>query len=139
VGIDFSHAMLEIARRGARDEGVADRTRFVQDEFLGHDFGGERFDVVIAMGVFDYLEKPEPFLAKMAQVARGKIVASFPRFSLVRGTARRLRYRLTGRGDVFYYSPSDVARLAERSGIARARLVRIDASGGGVVLVGEIG
>jgi ubiquinone/menaquinone biosynthesis C-methylase UbiE len=137
LGVDFSEPMLAMARDAAKQAGVADRTEFIHGEFLGHDFGDERFDLSIAMGVFDYLEEPAPFLAKMAKLTRGKVVASFPQYSLVRGTARRLRYRLTRRGDVFYYSTDDVDRLAERAGIKRHKLVRVDSSGGGVILVGD--
>jgi 2-polyprenyl-3-methyl-5-hydroxy-6-metoxy-1,4-benzoquinol methylase len=137
LGIDFSESMLSIARDAARSHGVADRIEFISGEFMKHDFGEERFDLSIAMGVFDYLEQPAPFLAKMSALTRAKLVASFPRFSLVRGTARRLRYRLSGRGDVFYYSPREVERLARDARVAAHRLVRVDSSGGGVILVGD--
>lgn len=137
VGLDFSAPMLELARRGAREAGVAGAIDFQRGEFLAHDLGAETFDVSIAMGVFDYLEDPQPFLTKMARLTRGVVLASFPKFSLVRGTARRLRYRLTDRGDVFYYTAAGVAELAARAGIRRHRLVRLDSSGGGWVLVGD--
>ncbi|HSK02214.1 MAG TPA: class I SAM-dependent methyltransferase [Kofleriaceae bacterium] len=137
LGLDFSEPMLEIARRSAQDTGVGDAVEFRRGEFLAHDFGAETFDVAIAMGVFDYLEEAQPFLTKMARLTRGKVIASFPKFSLVRGTARRLRYRLTRRGDVFYYTADEVAALAAAAGLARHRLVRVDSSGGGWILVGE--
>lgn len=73
--------------------------------------------VSIAMGVFDYLEEAQPFLTKMSQLTRGVVLASFPKFSLVRGAARRLRYRLTRRGDVFYYTADDISRLALLAGL----------------------
>lgn len=139
LGLDFSEPMLEIARRAARQAGVGPAVDFQRGEFLAHDFGGETFDVAIAMGVFDYLEEAQPFLSKMARLSRGKILASFPKFSLVRGTARRLRYRLTRRGDVFYYTADEVSALATRAGIKQHRLVRLDSSGGGWVLVGDNG
>jgi 2-polyprenyl-3-methyl-5-hydroxy-6-metoxy-1,4-benzoquinol methylase len=137
LGLDFSEPMLEIARRSAREAGVGGALDLQRGEFLAHDFGAETFDVAIAMGVFDYLEQAQPFLSKMARLTRGVVLASFPKFSLVRGTARRLRYRLTDRGDVFYYTADDVSALAERAGIKRHRLVRLASSGGGWVLVGD--
>jgi len=137
LGLDFSEPMLELARRGAGEAGVGPAVEFVRGEFLAHDFGAETFDVSIAMGVFDYLEQAQPFLSKMARLTRGVVLASFPRFSLVRGTARRLRYRLTRRGDVYYYTAEQVDALATRAGLKRHRLVRIDSSGGGWVLVGD--
>ena len=137
LGLDFSEPMLAIARRSAESAGLSGAIDFQRGEFLAHDFGAETFDVSIAMGVFDYLEEAQPFLTKMARLTRGKLLASFPKFSLVRGTARRLRYRLTNRGDVFYYTADTVSQLAERAGIKRHRLVRLDSSGGGWVLVGD--
>jgi 2-polyprenyl-3-methyl-5-hydroxy-6-metoxy-1,4-benzoquinol methylase len=137
LGLDFSEPMLEIARRSALEAGVGPAIDFQRGEFLAHDFGAEAFDVSIAMGVFDYLEQAQPFLTKMARLTRGVVLASFPKFSLVRGTARRLRYRLTDRGDVFYYTAGQVAALAAAAGLRRHRLVRIDSSGGGWILVGD--
>ena len=137
TGLDFSEPMLELAREGARKADVDAKIEFVRGDFVSHDFGATTFDTSIAMGVFDYLEDPGPFLAKMSKLTRGKVIASFPQYSLVRGTARRLRYRLTGRGDVFYYSPDAVHRLAERAGLKQHRLTRLESSGGGVVLVGD--
>lgn len=136
LGLDFSAPMLELARASAR-QANATACDFVEGEFLAHDFGGEQFDVSIAMGVYDYLDKPAPYLAKMSAITRGTIVASFPRFSPVRGTARRLRYRLTGRGDVYYYTADLVSRLARDAGIERHRLVEVTSSGGGWILVGD--
>jgi 2-polyprenyl-3-methyl-5-hydroxy-6-metoxy-1,4-benzoquinol methylase len=136
LGLDFSAPMLELARRSARDASVT-TAEFVQDEFLAHDFKGETFDVSIAMGVFDYLSEPAPYLAKMAKITHGKILASFPASSLVRGTARRLRYRLTGRGDVYYYTRERVEDLVRRSGIKHHRFVTVSSSGGGLILVGD--
>lgn len=139
MGLDFSEPMLEIARAGARKAGVEAKIELACGDFMSHDFGATTFDTSIAMGVFDYLEDPGPFLTKMSNLTRGKVIASFPRYSLVRGTARRLRYRLTGRGDVFYYSADAVHQLAERAGLKKHRLTRVDSSGGGVVLVGDNG
>jgi len=138
LGLDFSEPMLAIARDTAEKAGVQQRVELIRDEFIAHDFKDERFDVSIAMGVFDYLEAPLPFLTKVASLTRGKVLASFPRFSLLRGTARRLRYRVTGRGDVFYYTPDQVSELACRAGIPRHQLIHVDSSGGGVILVGHV-
>lgn len=136
-GLDFSEPMLEIARRSASEAGVGSAAEFVRGEFLAHDFGTDTFDISIAMGVFDYLEEAQPFLTKMSKLTRGLVLASFPKFSMVRGTARRLRYRLTSRGDVFYYSADEVGRLAARAGLKKHRLIRLASSGGGWVLVGD--
>ena len=50
---------------------------------------------------------------------------------------RTLRYRLSGRGSVFFYTRTDVERLASEAGLQRSRIVPIESSGSGFVLVGE--
>jgi 2-polyprenyl-3-methyl-5-hydroxy-6-metoxy-1,4-benzoquinol methylase len=135
LGVDFSKSMLRLAREEADRQGVQGACTFQEGNFLDLALD-EKFDVVFAMGVFDYLPDPKPFLRKMAETSRGTTIASFPGHSLLREPARRLRYRLTQRGDVHFYSEGDVRELAEAAGFARYRILRITSSGGGFALVG---
>lgn len=135
VGVDFSANMLRLARAKAETEGVTDICEFIEGDFQDLHFD-ESFDVSIAMGVFDYLPQPQPFLKKMAAVTHGKVLASFPGHSLIRERARRLRYLLQGKGDVYFYEEADVRRLAEGAGLTGSRIQPIHSSGTGFVLVG---
>ena len=136
LGVDFSGNMLELARAQAKEHKVEAVCEFRQQNFMEADFN-EQFDVIIAMGVFDYLFDPEPFLCKMAKVSRGRVIASFPGHSLVREPARRLRYILTNRGDVHFYTEADVRKLADAAGFAKYEVIYKSASGGGFILVGD--
>lgn len=136
VGVDFSENMLKLARREAETHGAGGVCEFVRANFLDADLGG-RFDVAIAMGVFDYLPEPVPFLRKMVSLTDDKVIASFPAFSPVRSTLRNLRYKLAGKGSVYYYSEADVRRIAEQAGVREVTLIPITSSGGGFVLVGK--
>lgn len=136
VGIDFSENMLRIARHEAERHGVTERCEFIHANFLDATLPRE-FDVAIAMGVFDYLPEPAPFLRKMASVTRGHLIASFPGHSRIREPARRLRYAVSGRGAVFFYSEDDVRRLAEEAGVRVRQLIPIASSGTGFILVAE--
>ncbi len=71
VGIDCAPKMLELAHKSAQEEHVSDRCQFVQADFLSHPFP-DHFDYSVAMGVFDYLREPGPFLQKMRGVTREK-------------------------------------------------------------------
>lgn len=135
VGVDFAAKMLQLARREAAEHRVEGVCEFVQANFLEWD-PAESFDVSIAMGVFDYLPDPATFLNKMAAVTTGKVIASFPGHSLVRKPLRRLRYRLAGKGDVYYYTGQDVERLAAQAGLNNSKVIPIHSSGTGFVLVG---
>jgi 2-polyprenyl-3-methyl-5-hydroxy-6-metoxy-1,4-benzoquinol methylase len=135
LGLDFSNNMIELARREAKQHGVEAVCEFQLGDFLSLQLE-EKFDVVFAMGVFDYLSDPVPFLRKMHQASRGKTIASFPGHSLVREPLRRLRYQVTRRGDVHFYDEGDVRRLAEEAGLGSFQVIRVTSSGGGYILVG---
>ncbi len=136
LGVDFSSNMLDIARAEARQHGVEGVCEFRQADFTVAQLT-ETFDVTIAMGVFDYLREPQPFLKKMADVTRGTVICSFPGHSTVRKLARRMRYKLTRRGTVFFYAEEDVARLAKGAGFQSYEIVPLRSSGTGFVLVGK--
>jgi 2-polyprenyl-3-methyl-5-hydroxy-6-metoxy-1,4-benzoquinol methylase len=138
VGLDFSSAMLEIARQESLRQGTQGRCEFVRVNFLEWQ-PAEAFDVAIAMGVFDYLPDPLTFLRRMASATStsGRVIASFPGHSLLRKPLRRLRYKLAGKGDVYYYTLDDVKRLAEESGLERHTIIPIRSSGTGFILVGS--
>jgi ubiquinone/menaquinone biosynthesis C-methylase UbiE len=136
VGVDFSSNMLRLAQQEAEQHNVADVCEFIQADFLELELK-ETFDLSIAMGVFDYLPDPLTFLRKMVSVTTGKVIISFPGHSLLRERARRLRYKLAGKGCVYFYNEDDVKQLAVASGLRNSLIVPIRSSGTGFVLVGE--
>lgn len=136
VGVDFSENMLALARGEAEQHRVADRCEFVQADFLDLDLE-ETFDISIAMGVFDYVPDQVPFLRKMAALTTGEVIVAFPSHSLIREPARRLRYKLAAKGDVFLYGKDDVERIATEAGLPDWAIIRIASSGGVFVLIGK--
>jgi 2-polyprenyl-3-methyl-5-hydroxy-6-metoxy-1,4-benzoquinol methylase len=136
TGLDFAPGMLELARRLTQREGVADRCTFVQGDFLEKDLG-ERFDVVLAMGVFDYVNPALPFLRRMVQASQGRVIASFPGKNLVRMHLRRWRYALRN-CPVYFYSEQDVDRLAREAGLREWKIVKMAHSGTAYVLAGSV-
>jgi hypothetical protein len=138
VGVYFSENILVLARREAEQHWVADRCTFVQTDFPELDLE-ETFDISIAMGAFDYVPDQVPFLRKMADLTTGKALVAFPSHSLIREPARRLRYKLAGKGDVHLYPPvrqGRPRRIAAGAGLRNWELVRIDPSGDAFVLIG---
>lgn len=135
LGVDFSENMLALARQEADQHGVADRCEFVRADFLEFDTE-ETFDFSVAMGVFDYVPEQVPFLRKMAELTSGRVIVAFPGHSLIREPARRLRYRLAGKGEIYLYSRGDVERIAAEAGLRDREIIRVDSSGGIYVLVG---
>ena len=124
TGVDVSASMLDLARQEAAAAGVEDRCQFIDSSFLDYSPGG-KFDVVVAMGYFDYLEEPLADLRKMVAVSRGRIFASFPKRWEFRAPVRKIRF-LLAHGFVRFYTRRQVTDLFARAGVAAGRLSLID-------------
>jgi SAM-dependent methyltransferase len=85
VGVDFSAAMLELA--GRRLKRFGSRARLCHADVLEADIGG-RFDIVLALGVFDYTPEPDRVAARMYELCAGTAIASFPRWNWLKGPIR---------------------------------------------------
>jgi len=123
VGLDFAESMLDIARRLAEKEGVADRCRFVNADFMARKFD-EPFDVALAIGLFDYVADCLPFLKKMRRISRLKVIAAFPRKWTWRAPVRKLRLALRG-CPVYFFTRPQIQRLMTQAGFQRFTIERL--------------
>ena len=133
VGIDFSAPMLELAREHARAARVVEQCEFIQADFLDYPFQ-ETFDVVVALGVFDYIADPVRVLKRMTELTNAKVVASFPGVSPVRAPLRKLRYALRG-CPVYFYTGAKLRQICHEAGLAKFRIDKFASSG--YMLVGK--
>jgi ubiquinone/menaquinone biosynthesis C-methylase UbiE len=125
VGVDFAADMLALATDYAKAEGVADRVRFVRSDFDA--FSDTRpFDVAIAIGFFDYIADPLRTLTHMRELARGRVLASFPKHQFPRSQLRARRYAAKGVIVRFYDGP-EIERLARDAGFRTVRVIPISA------------
>jgi len=113
VGLDVSENMLAMARSRL------DRLRDCHVELVAADFAqwpsDEVFEVVVAMGFFDYVADPAAALVRMAQRAGHSVVASFPSRHWLRMPLRKARY-LFKACPVRFYSRRQIASMAEAAG-----------------------
>jgi cyclopropane fatty-acyl-phospholipid synthase-like methyltransferase len=121
IGIDLAENMLDLARKYSEDAGVSDKCKWIKSDFLKGEGIDGKFNYILAMGFFDYLSGPEPFLEKMGEYLSGTIIASFPKRWEFRNFIRKIRLTLFGCG-VRYYTEPEIRRLFSKSGMNSGKL-----------------
>jgi SAM-dependent methyltransferase len=126
VGVDFSEPMLGLAReRLARFDVPVD---LVLGDFREVTLEGT-FDVVLGLGLFDYLPDAAPFLRRMREVCSGTAVASFPGWHWFKGPIRKVRYEVIRKVPIFDYTADGLRRMFTEVGFSQVELVRPGRSG----------
>jgi SAM-dependent methyltransferase len=128
VGIDFSEPMVDMAR--ARLERFGPRVELILGDFLETPLDGS-FDVVLALGLFDYLPDPHRFSRRMYELCApgGTLVGSFPTWSWIKGPARKVRYEVIGDCPIFNYSRRELELMLGASGFEQVEILSPGRSG----------
>ena len=125
VGIDFAVNMVKLAQEQALVQNVKDRCQFMVGDFMQMEFH-RSFDICLAIGVFDYIAQPQPFLEKMRSTSNHWLILSFPSTSMVRTPLRKIRYWFK-KCPVYFYDQVKIERLV--SGLGPYRLIKIPGQG----------
>jgi SAM-dependent methyltransferase len=128
VGVDFSEPMIDLAR--ARLTRFETRTELIVDDFLAAPLDGP-FEVILAVGLFDYLPEPHRFARRMFELCApgGCVVGSFPTWSLLKGPVRKVRYEWIGNCPIFNYSRRELELMFGASGFGRVEIASPGRSG----------
>lgn len=128
VGVDISAAMLELAREYTESLGSS-KTRF---EFVLSDIDAyssqDKFDIVVAMGFFDYINTPVESLKKLRGLCNHSVIASFPSISFYRTPIRKVRY-LIKKCPVYFYRREQIERLAHLAGYSGCEVTKLPGAG----------
>ena len=125
VGIDLSHEMVVLARARLAAAGAGDRAEVVMGDALRWE-PGERFDLVYALGVFDYEVDPRHLLRKLAQLSRNQVLATFRRAWAFRSPFRKLSYQLRGR-PIYLHTAASIRRAMHDTGFRNVSVRRLTA------------
>ena len=119
VDVDLSDTMLGLAReRLAR---FGDKVELVQGDFVETPLAGP-FDVVLALGYFDYIGDAERHVRRMRELCSGSAIASFPRWTWTKGPIRKLRYEVINNCPIFDYTADDLRSLFGGAGFEQVEL-----------------
>ncbi len=114
TGLDFAPEMLKLAGQLAEKEGVADRCNFVLSDVLDWKTN-EKFDMVIAIGFWDYVADPLPRLQVIRGITKKTFLSAWPRAGTVRAAIRKIRLKADG-CPVYFFSLPQVEDYLQRAG-----------------------
>jgi hypothetical protein len=89
------------------------------------------FEVVLGLGLFDYLPDAGPFLRRMREVCseNATVVASFPAWHWFKGPIRKFRYQVVRKVPIFNYSADELRRMFVEAGFPHVELAQPGRSG----------
>lgn len=117
TGIDIAENMIDVCKDRAEKEKMTDRCNFKVGDLLEFKTS-QKFNVVIGIGLYDYISEPLEVLKKMCEVSNDRVIASFPRASTWRAFVRKIRLKLKG-CPVYFYSEKQLDKLIKDSGFAK--------------------
>ena len=128
VGVDISSSMLDLAREHVKQlNGSQTKFEFVLSDIDAYQTA-DRFDVVVAMGFFDYISEPVPSLKKLRDFCNHSVIASFPSISFYRTPLRKVRYAIK-KCPVYFYRIEQIERLAHEAGFSKCQVTKIKGAG----------
>jgi SAM-dependent methyltransferase len=120
VGIDFSPRMLALAaRRLDGYEGV----QLLEGNFLDVNLP-PTFDVVLALGLFDYLDDPARAAAWLRARCSSTLLVSFTRWDWVKAPIRHFHYELVHRCPISDYSEASAVEILAAAGFSDVEFIR---------------
>ncbi|HEY3275748.1 MAG TPA: methyltransferase domain-containing protein [Syntrophorhabdaceae bacterium] len=138
LGIDYSPEMIRMAEHYVKVREIHGKSSLSINHICG-DFlttfpTDDKFDVTLAMGVFDYLKEPLPFLRKMKDVTKGRMIISFPSKFTPQMPIRKI-WLATKDCPVYFYTKSDIQKLCTAAGLNKYEIIPIKA---GYIVKAEI-
>ena len=124
TGIDYARSMIELAKKYQRQLSGVDNIEFLCSDFMSDFTEEKKFDISIALGVFDYIEDPMPFLSKVKKVTTSKIIAYFPAKFAIQSPLRKM-WLSTRNCPVFFYTERKLKNIYTDLGITKIKIIRL--------------
>lgn len=119
LGIDVAPEMLKLARQLVTDNRVGEVCEFINSDVLNWRTEAQ-FDLVIAIGFWDYIAEPAERLRIIRKMTRGTFLSAWPRVWTWRMPIRKLRLTIEG-CPVYFFSREKVYELLQSAGFSVER------------------
>lgn len=123
TGIDYSNSMIELAKKHQLQLKNND-VEFKCCNFMDNFPENVSYDISIALGVFDYIEDPVPFLSKVNKITKNKIIASYPAKFAIQSPLRKI-WLMKRKCPVFFYTKNSLNKIYSRAGIKKLKIITV--------------
>ena len=114
MGVDVAPEMINLSKALVEKDGVADRCEFAVSD-VENWTSKERFDLVIAIGFWDYIADPRSRLKKIHGMTKGTFLSAWPRAETWRAPVRKVRLSILG-CPVYFFRHDEVHSLLKEAG-----------------------
>jgi cyclopropane fatty-acyl-phospholipid synthase-like methyltransferase len=123
VGIDAAAGAIESARKLSDKLGFVDKVSLLQADFMDYN-PGRKFDILLAVGYFDYILQPRIHIKKMNELAGQTLYASFPKICHPMTPVRKIRLMFNG-CPVRFYSYAKIEKLVSEAGWNKFEIISV--------------
>jgi 2-polyprenyl-3-methyl-5-hydroxy-6-metoxy-1,4-benzoquinol methylase len=114
TGVDVAPEMIRLSKELVTRDGVADRCDFHVTD-VENWTTNERFDLVIAIGFWDYIADPRSRLKKIRGITKGTFLSAWPRAETWRAPVRKARLSILG-CPVYFFRHDEARKLITDAG-----------------------
>ena len=130
LGIDYSSEMIGMAN-GYLEHYKKEAKRkpaitFEVSNFMQNFDEKNKYDISIALGVFDYIRHPAPFIKKMSSVTKKGMIMSFPKKITPQAPIRKI-WLMTRSCPVYFYTIKDIKRILAEAKISNYKIMSVSA------------
>jgi ubiquinone/menaquinone biosynthesis C-methylase UbiE len=124
IGIDYAKGMIELAGKYQQQLKLDDKVEFICSDFMRDFPEDKKYDISIAIGVFDYIKDPMPFLNKVKRITKSKIIATYPAKFAFQAPLRKV-WLSTRNCPVFFYTVAELKKTYSSLGFEKIKIIPV--------------
>lgn len=117
TGVDVAPDMIQLSKKLVAEKGVAESCEFHVSDVLNWQ-NDKTFDLVIAIGFWDYIMEPPERLRLIRKMTTGTFLSAWPRFWTWRMPIRKVRLEMIEGCPVYFFRKPQVYKMLEEAGFS---------------------